>query len=48
MKLDDISWEQVYQNLDAEGNAIIKNILSRGECDEIRVLYNEDLFRSQL
>ena len=49
MKLDDISWAQVYQNLDAEGNATIKNILSRGECDEIRVLYNnEDLFRSQV
>jgi hypothetical protein len=49
MELDDISWEQVYQNLDAEGNAIIKNILSRDECDEIRVLYNnEDLFRSQV
>jgi hypothetical protein len=49
MELDDISWEQVYQNLDAEGNAIIKNILSPDECDEIRVLYNnEDLFRSQV
>jgi hypothetical protein len=49
MELDDISWEQVYQNLDTEGNAIIKNILSRDECDEIRVLYNnEDLFRSQV
>jgi hypothetical protein len=49
MGLDEISWQQVYQDLDAESNATIKGILSPDECDEIRVLYNnEDLFRSQV
>lgn len=49
MVLEDISWEQVYQNLDAEGNATIKRVMSADECDEIRVLYdNEDLFRSNV
>lgn len=45
----DISWEQVYRDLDAEGNAIIKGLMSSNECDSIRVLYdNEDLFRSNV
>jgi len=49
MVSEDITWEQIYQNLDAEGNAAIKSILSPDECDEIRVLYDdEDLFRSQI
>lgn len=49
MKLEDIAWEQVARDLDAEGNAVIKNILSTEECDEIRGLYdNEKLFRSRI
>ncbi len=49
MVSEDISWQQVYQDLDAEGNATIKGILSPDECDEIRVLYdNENLFRSNV
>ena len=49
MTVEDISWEQVSQNLDAEGNAIIKGILSPDECDEIRALYQErQLFRSEV
>ena len=49
MELDEISWEQVYRDVDAEGNAIIKGILASDECDEIRALYdNEALFRSQV
>ncbi|HKU73211.1 MAG TPA: 2OG-Fe(II) oxygenase [Pyrinomonadaceae bacterium] len=49
MKLDDIPWERVAQDLDAEGNAIIKGILSSDECDEIRGLYEKDnRFRSQV
>ena len=44
-----ISWERVYRNLDAEGNAIIKGLMSSDQCDEIRVLYDkEDLFRSNI
>ena len=49
MTLDDISWEQVSKDLDAEGHAIIKSILSTDECDETRRLYDDDsLFRSQV
>lgn len=47
--MDDTSWDQVYRELDAEGNAIVKGILSPDECDEIRGFYeDEDLFRSQI
>ena len=49
MNAEDISWEQVSQNLDAEGNAIIKSILSSDECDDIRALYQErKFFRSEV
>ncbi len=49
MVSEDISWEQIYQNLDAEGNASIKSILSPDECDEIRTLYSQEkMFRSNV
>ena len=49
MALEDISWDHVYRDLDAEGNAIVKGILSAAECDETRAFYeDEDLFRSQI
>ncbi len=49
MKLDDIKWEQVSRDLDAEGNALIENVLSAAECDQIRELYeDENLFRSRI
>lgn len=49
MKFDAISWEQVSRDLDAEGNAIVKGLLSPNECDGIRTLYaKDDLFRSQV
>lgn len=49
MTLDDIPWERVAQDLDAEGNAIIKGILATDHCDELRDLYdNDELFRSQI
>ena len=42
-------WNDVCRDLDAEGNAVIKSILSPDECDEIRALYqNEKIFRSQV
>jgi uncharacterized protein len=44
-----IPWEQVVQDLDAQGNAIIKGILSAAECDHVRALYPErKLFRSEV
>jgi uncharacterized protein len=49
MASDDTSWDQVYRELDVEGNAIVKGILSPDECEEIRGFYeDEDLFRSQI
>lgn len=49
MTVEDISWEQVSTDLDAEGNAVIKRILSPDECDDIRALYQErKLFRSEV
>jgi len=42
-------WEQVTKDLDAEGHAISKRILSPDECDQIRGFYQkEGLFRSQV
>ena len=44
-----IDWEQVSQDLDAEGHAIIKRMLSAGECEAIARLYqSDDLFRSRV
>jgi hypothetical protein len=49
MAREDISWEQVSEDLDAEGNAIINAILSAEECDTIRALYQEKQnFRSHI
>jgi hypothetical protein len=49
MATEDISWERVYRDLDAEGNTIIKGILAPDQCDEIRALYPEkNLFRSNI
>jgi uncharacterized protein len=48
-RVEAISWEQVTNDLDAEGNTVIKGILSSGECDRIRVLYQkEEIFRSRV
>ena len=42
-------WDQVYRDLDAEGHAIIKGILSSSECDAIRSVYEDkNRFRSQI
>lgn len=44
-----IDWEQVSKDLDAEGYAIIKRILSAAECEEIAGLFQcEDVFRSRV
>jgi hypothetical protein len=49
MEAEEISWERVYGELDAEGNAVIKDLLTSDECDEVRNLYqNEKIFRSQV
>ena len=49
MTVEEISWEQVVQDLDSQGNAGIKSILSAGECDNVHALYPErKLFRSEV
>ena len=46
-RIEAVDWRQVYKDLDAEGNAVIKNVLTSAECDEVRTLYDRDeLFRS--
>jgi len=48
-RVDAVRWKQVYEDLDADGNAIIKDLLSPDECDHIRVLYEkEEMFRSRV
>lgn len=49
MRSEDILWEQVSRDLDADGNASIEQVLLTDECDEIRALYEEKkLFRSHI
>lgn len=48
-RVEAVSWTQVAGDLDRDGNAIIKRLLSPDECDEVRSLYEqENLFRSQV
>jgi len=49
MAAEDIAWERIYRDLDAEGNAVIKDLLTSVECDEVRNLYQDErIFRSQI
>src|SRR5215211_1415367 len=49
MAAEDISWERVSRDLEAEGNAIVERILQPNECDEIRALYQQrEKFRSEV
>ena len=48
-RVEAAAWQQVANDLDAEGNAVIKHILSPNECDEVCALYDRDeLFRSRV
>ena len=48
-RIEAISWDEVSRNLNAEGNAVINDVLSTVECDEIRALYQkDDIFRSRV
>jgi uncharacterized protein len=48
-RMEAVVWQQVSRDLDAEGHAIIRNILSSDECDQVRALYQDDkIFRSQI
>jgi len=48
-RLQTLDWESVWQDLDAQGSAIVERILSPDECRTLAALYrNNDLFRSQV
>ena len=48
-RVEAVPWKEVSRDLDMEGNAIIKSILSPDECDAVRALYqSEKIFRSQV
>jgi hypothetical protein len=48
-RVEALPWNEVSGALDAEGNAVIKSILSPNECDAVRGLYQEEkIFRSQV
>ena len=48
-RVEAVAWEEVSRDLDAEGHAIVKSILSPQECDEIRMLYEQkEIFRSNV
>ncbi|EJM80214.1 2OG-Fe(II) oxygenase [Pseudomonas sp. GM60] len=47
--LDALDWDSLYQQLDQDGCAIIRSLLSAEECDEISALYAKpEPFRSQV
>jgi len=49
IRVEAIRWEQVSRDLDAEGFAIIREVLSTKECEEIRDLYEKkNIFRSNV
>jgi uncharacterized protein len=48
-RLQTLDWESAWQDLDAQGSAIVERILSPDECRTLAALYrNNDLFRSQV
>lgn len=49
IRVEAVSWEQVSGDLDTEGFAIIRGVLSTDECNEIRDLYEKrSIFRSNI
>jgi uncharacterized protein len=48
-RVEAIDWAQLSRDLDAQGNAIIKGLLTPGECHSLANLYSTDnLFRSHV
>ena len=49
IRIEAVPWEQVSRDLDAEGYATVRSVLSTDECDEVRGLYEKrDIFRSNI
>jgi hypothetical protein len=48
-RIETLDWERVARNLDAEGNAVLEDVLSVDECRAIAALYSEEEhFRSRV
>ena len=48
-RVEGVGWERVAKELEAEGNAVVKNVLTSEECDQVRGFYDRDeLFRSRV
>ena len=48
-RVDAADWNQIAEDLNADGNAIVKRLLSPDECDRVRALYEQqDIFRSHV
>jgi hypothetical protein len=48
-RLTSIDWQQIAEDLDQQGNALIERLLTPAECDALRKLYPaEDVFRSRV
>jgi hypothetical protein len=48
-RLTSIDWQQIAEDLDQQGNALIERLLSPAQCDALRKLYPaEDVFRSRV
>src|SRR5918994_4898191 len=48
-RMKTIEWERVSQDLDAQGSAIVKRLITPAECDGLAQLYLEDgIFRSRV
>ena len=49
IRVEAIDWHQVSQELDAEGSAIVEQLLSAAECELLSALYSHDeIFRSRV
>jgi uncharacterized protein len=48
-RLTSIDWQQIAEDLDQQGNALIERLLTPAECDALRKLYSADeVFRSRV
>ena len=48
-RVEELDWERVSEDLDAQGGAVIEHLLSADECQAIAGLYpKDDIFRSQI
>jgi hypothetical protein len=48
-RVDAADWNQIAEDLNADGYAIVKRLLSPDECDRVRALYEQqDIFRSHV